>query len=507
VSTKLYAEFRDFSLGLNQKDGPTLILDTEIVDAENIILGKGFAQKRYGFEKYTPAALANPITKLYEYKRNNGNKEFLSVSNLKLYKDNNGTLTAVTGALTSSSAKLLTYKDRNINDATLIADGGKLKAYNGVSVAEVTPRVPNANEQTNPGLNDLENLMNFRTFAMKKDRVYAAAHPTVKNRLSFCYFDPYIGYAVYDYWPAIYFFDIAPEDNDEIVELKTFRDLLIIFLKNSVWALRGDGVTLNDNELFKINVPNGCIAPGSVQAVGNNLFYLGDDHVYSIFATDQDFVSAQIMSDKVAPILKSMGAIDKAQATSIFFDNKYWLSFPSGLTLVYDAILESWTKFTNIKANSFLIRDGVLYFSSNNGYIYRSNEYKFSDDGQPINYLLKLKILDLGYPVNIKKFRKLWIFQKQYDGYNSNYSIKVLIDQSNLIDLTPLPDAPGTYEQGIWDESNWDAALWDTTETIQTKLQVREKGKDIQIQISNNIADEPLSILGFVLEYELKKPK
>jgi hypothetical protein len=246
------------------------------------------------------------------------------VSNLNLYKDNNGTLTAITGALTSNAVKLMTYKDRSINDATLVADGGKLKVYKGTTVSEVTPHIPTDGtggtplETTDPGLNDLANLTNFRTFALKKDRIFAAAHPTIKNRVSFCYFDPYLGYGVFDYWPAIYFFDIATEDNDEIVELKVFRDLLVILCKKSVWALRGDGVTLNDNEVFKINVPNGCIAPGSVQEVGNNLFYLGDDHVYSIFATEQDFVSGQIMSDKVAPILKSIGSTDKALATSFF---------------------------------------------------------------------------------------------------------------------------------------------------------------------------------------------
>ncbi|MEH7082966.1 hypothetical protein V7139_09560 [Neobacillus drentensis] len=506
MSEKLYADLRDLSLGLNQKDGATLILDQELVDAENVILGKGFAQKRYGFEKYSNQ-LANPITKLYDYKKYNGTKEFLSVSNKQLYKDNNGTLTAITGALTSNSVKFMTYKDRSINDATVIADGGKLKVYKGTSVSEVSPRTPNTAEQTYPGLNDLANLSNFRTFALKKDRIFAAAHPTVKNRVSYNYFDPYLGYGVYDYFPAIYFFDVATEDNDEIVELKVFRDLLIILCKKSVWALRGDGVTLNDNEVFKINVPIGCIASGSVQEVGNNLFYLGDDNVYSIFATDRDFVSGQIMSDKIAPILKSIGSTDKALATSVFFDNKYWLSFPSGLTLVYDTILENWTKFTNIKANSFLVRDGVLYFSSNAGYIYRFNENKFSDDGQPINYMIKSKILDLGAPINKKKFRRLWINQKQFDSYHSSFQIKVLIDQSNLIDLATSSDSSGTNEQGVWDVSDWDEAIWDTTETLINKFRVRQQSKDIQIQIFNNIVDEPLSILGFVLEYEMKKPK
>jgi hypothetical protein len=173
---------------------------------------------------------------------------------------------------------------------------------------------------------------------------------------------------------------------------------------------------------------------------------------------------------------------------------------------VYDSILQCWTKFTNIKANSFLVRDGVLYFSSNTGYIYRFNENKFSDDGQPINYMIKLKLLDLDAPINKKKFKRLWIIQKQFDGYNSSFTINALIDQSNLVDLTPLLDASATNTQGIWDDSNWNEAMWDTTETLRNELKVRQKGKDIQLQVFNNLVDEPLSILGFILEYQIKKP-
>jgi hypothetical protein len=510
VGERLYNQLLDFSAGINCKVGPSLIKDTELVDVENAILGKGFVQKRYGYERYSNL-LSNPITKLYEYQKNSGDKEFLSVSNNQLFKDNLGTLQAISGSLTSNSVKLITYKDRSINDAVLLADGGKLKVYNGTNVSEVVPHVPTDGtsstplETTDPGLNDLHNLTNFRSFVLKKDRVIAAAHPTIKNRVSFCYFDPYLGYAVYDYFPADYFFDVAVEDNDEIVELRVFRSFVIIFCKRSIWALKGDGATLSDLELVKINVPNGCIAPNSICEVGNNLFYLADDHVYSLFATELEYVSGQIMSTNIQPILKSIGLADKSKAVSVFYDNKYYLSFPSGLVLVYDVTLESWTKFTNIQANSFLNRDGVLYFSSNTGLIYRFNENSYSDDGQPINFLMKTKICDFGDSIRQKKFRRLWVIQKQWDNYTSTYSLKALIDQYTLVDLNDLGVDFNTGNAAMWDGSDWDEAIWDFTEVTQNELKVRQKGKTIQIQISNNKVDEPLSIYGIVNEYKVKK--
>lgn len=438
----------------------------------------------------------------------------IAVSEKQLNKVTGGILFPIPGTLTGSTAKFLPYKNRSINDVVLLADGGKLKAYNGSTVSEVVPHVPydapnngTPQESTDPGLNDLSNLTNFRTIAIKKDRIFAAAHPTVKNRVSFCYHDPYIGYAVYDYWPAIYFFDVGVEDNDEIVELKVFRNVLIILCKRSVWALKGDGASLLDYELVKINVPKGCISSGSIQEVGNNLFYLGDDHVYSIFATEQEFISAQIMSMPIHPILKSIGLADKAKAASIFHDGKYYLSFPSGLTLVYDVSLECWTKYTNIPANSFMEVDNELYFSDSKGFIYRFNENIYTDDGDAISFAMKTKLVDFELPVHVKKIKRVWLLLKQFQGYESSCDIKANIDQFDMIDVTDLGRDAKKGLGAIWDKSVWGDAIWDFAEVMLQEIKMNSKGNSIQFQIENKNIDEPATIYGIVIEYQVKKPK
>ena len=60
-------------------------------------------------------------------------------------------------------------------------------------------------------------------------RLFVVGHD-VKNRVSFSHIDPKLGYAVYDYFPAINFFDVASNENDEIVGLVTFR---IVYLSSA----------------------------------------------------------------------------------------------------------------------------------------------------------------------------------------------------------------------------------------------------------------------------------
>lgn len=60
--SKALISLRDFSMGINAKDGPSLIDDRELVDAENAILGKGYVMKRNGYELFAAAPITNTLT-------------------------------------------------------------------------------------------------------------------------------------------------------------------------------------------------------------------------------------------------------------------------------------------------------------------------------------------------------------------------------------------------------------------------------------------------------------
>ncbi|MED1948994.1 hypothetical protein [Brevibacillus centrosporus] len=406
-----------------------------------------------------------------------------------------------TFTLASDNAKMSTYKDRFLSDSVVIADGGSLKHYVGAFAEPVVAYTPTTNEQTNPGLNDLANFSAFRTLALKKDRFFGAGHPTVKNRLSFSYRDPILGYAVYDYWPAAFFIDVGDE-NDEIVELVPFRDQLIILSRHSLWGLLGDGMTIDDYTLNKINVPSGCVSRKSVAIVGNELFYLSDDHVYSLFSTDQNYVSASIVSQNVEATLKGISLADKKQAVGAFFDNKYFLSFPDGTTLVYDVLLRAWSKWTNVKANAFLERDGVLYFCTSTGYIYKFDETVYDDDGAAISFKMLTKRLDFGAPVQIKKLKRLWTVAKQYETLSSVYDLKVFADYLEVTNTNVTTDV-----SGVWDEGDWDEVDWDFKDVTKTTHRIRLKAENYQVEISNSEPGQPLSLYQIIFQFKLKKPK
>jgi hypothetical protein len=133
--------------------------------------------------------------------------------------------------------------------------------------------------------------------------------------------------------------------------------------------------------------------------------------------------------------------------------------------------------------------------------VYKFDENTWSDDGVPIVTRIKFKNMDLGYSVQKKKIRKLWVVAKQYETLSSDYQIKAVIDYFE-VDITDI----STDESMVWDEGNWDDANWDFKEVIMNKLRIRKSGTNFQLLIINDSLDQPFTFYGFALQFKLKKP-
>jgi len=73
--------------------------------------------------------------------------------------------------------------------------------------------------------------------------------------------------------------------NDIFVGMRSFRENLIIFCKNSIWRLEGSSP--GDYTLKPITRRIGCVAPHSIQEIAGELLFLGPDGLRTIAATDK----------------------------------------------------------------------------------------------------------------------------------------------------------------------------------------------------------------------------
>ncbi|MFE1630387.1 hypothetical protein ACFLFF_26980 [Brevibacillus reuszeri] len=500
---------QDFSGGLNLKDEPYALANNQLADIENAVITGGSIAKRNGYVAEITHPKPNArFTDLYQFYFSDEFSLFLLASSdgniYESYSVEPIPFSGITG-LSSENVQMTGYKSSDLNPVCLLADYGELKVYEyvGNKIKKVLPHNPTTEEQQNIGLNDLRNLTEFRTMALKKDRFFAAAHPRVGNRLSFCHRDPVSGLATYDYWPATYFIDIPSDGDDTIVKLEVFRGDLVIFCKRTVWLLEGDGTSVTDFTLKKVNVPNGCLSARSVTVVNNSILYLSsDNNVYELFSTEEDYVSARAISQNVGKIIENTIYYDKYKAPGIFYDNKFFLSFRNGTTLVFDTLAGCWLKWTNIAALSFLERSDDLYFSAPNGKILKFQKGRYNDDGIPIRFLMRTRNFDFGFPVQRKKIKRMWTIAKQYEKESSSYNIRMFVDYVELSSRDVSTDI-----SGVWDEGAWDDVQWDFVDVVKTPHRFKAKGEYIQVEISNNNLDEPFTLFQIVFYFKLKKPK
>ena len=73
---------------------------------------------------------------------------------------------------TGDSAHFITMKDRKGNRVVLVANHISLKVYADNQLSSVTPYVPTADEQRNPGLNDIGSLFTCKYMAFFGGRLF-----------------------------------------------------------------------------------------------------------------------------------------------------------------------------------------------------------------------------------------------------------------------------------------------------------------------------------------------
>lgn len=182
------------------------------------------------------------------------------------------------------------------------------------------------------------------------------------------------------------FIDIAKNDGQKGTGLIVFKNSLIVFKDDSTYQFTFTSTGLP--QITQVNPSVGCIAPRSICAVENDVFFLSRRGIFTIgneagFAFD--VLRTNELSSRVRPIVQGIDGAYVQNASALYLTssdfNVYILSYtPSGSTtnsrcLVYDRERLGWYQWTNMAANSWLTyrgSDGVthyLYGDDASGYV------------------------------------------------------------------------------------------------------------------------------------------
>jgi len=185
---------------------------------------------------------------------------------------------------------------------------------------------------------------------------------------------------------------------------------VVVFCKNSCYvvdaggtpAASGSAPKTSDFTIRTISATTGCVSHGSIAQVGEDLFFLSRTGVRSIRRTMEENMVASdvgVISYPIQDVIDQINWAAVENATSVFWNNRYLLSVPTGVstinntTIVYNTNTQSWMGVWN---GDVTITSGVPS-STINPYQYAVTQFS---GGKP--YLISLD--KVGNPLQYRDF-------------------------------------------------------------------------------------------------------
>ena len=274
------------------------------------------------------------------------------------------------------------------------------------------------------------------------------------------------------------FLEIEPDAGDNIVQIKTFRDRIVVFKERSIWE-----VTLASEQIgnFTVTTPTlrlitssyGCISSRSVVAVEGDIYFLSRKGVNSLgykSGFSFDLLQSSEISLKVRPFFENLTTTQKVNAVGAYRDKKYLLAFPGlNQTMVFDTERAAWMGPWSVDAQVF----EVFYDGSNNEHLLFGNddsvlvdEYSgdFVDDkGVAIQTILKTRQEDFGDWSLFKNIKNIFT---QFRNITGSVSVDISLEQrsGSIITAKSFNVIPNTGSSG-WGADLWANTLWGNSAT------------------------------------------
>jgi len=312
---------------------------------------------------------------------------------------------------------------------------------------------------------------------------------------------------------------------EPIIEIKPFKDRLIIFCRNSIHQLVNID-TPEATQVLEITSNTGAAVEGSVQELGGDLVFLSHDGIRTLSATDQyGDVTLGVISRKIDPYIKEiLFAVSGNNFCSTVsrYKNQYRLfynaSSGSGLGLIATYKLGSngqlgwqWSKTQDMApscissiTNNFIPDDEQerIYHGGYDGYVYR-HDVGNTFDGTIITSKLKLNEIDYG-DIGLKKTLHYVRLFGNVEGEMGDIDMKITYDfdsqETHQPDQYPITtiDSVAIYGDAIFGTSKFGGVA-----RFSERILVDGSGFSNSFLFSSYNSSAPYSINSLYVDYRI----
>lgn len=225
---------------------------------------------------------------------------------------------------------------------------------------------------------------------------------------------------------------------DTVKGLKTFRDTLYIFCTNNIFKLTGS--SSSDFAIVPVARSIGCLSHDSIQEVGGEVFFLANDGIRPISATERiGDIELALLSRSIQPTLRTnvLGSFGEDSFSSCIIRGKsQYRLFVNNTNTTEDSNISYLAKFTGSSGNTAIewsLIQGIRPYCADSeyignaelavlghptsGYVYRQDSGS-TFDGRVINWLYSTPYITFGDSFLRKVIHKVDVFT-EFEGSNS----------------------------------------------------------------------------------------
>lgn len=392
----------------------------------------------------------------------------------------------------------------------ILADGGDLKQFNGTTVVDVTP----ASDDSSPApanVLDEVNLLGIKYVWVFSQHTFMCPGD---NQMWFSKRAGASGTdSQYNYVPETHYL-IAVRKGDYINGPGIpFDDVCFVPMRHGWNVITGTFIDDFDSGEF-LNTINGLIAPRSAQIITyangqQTIAYLSDDGCHEIFTTVLDnrgkqYATRSIMSNLIDFESYGFTEAEKTAAIGKFIVkfNSYLLEITRDTTdylFVFDTRDGEWRVWYNLSINSFIEREGIVYFAGDDGFLKKFDEGLYTDwedfdqtTGDPVDFDVYSGLLSFGFDGHAAYLdyylieAKQWLVESKLDIYIT-YGAGVVEVPEALTNTI--------FQWGItaWSEAEWANTAFTDIVNNSRRIILKKKGFYFQRRMRNN-RNEPVLV-------------
>ena len=234
----------------------------------------------------------------------------------------------------------------------------------------------------------------------------------------------------------------VPEVGGNTTAIKEMDDKLIIFKRDAIYFISGDGPNnLGEQDTFiepeLISAEIGCITEKSVVLTPTGLFFKSQKGIY--------LLSRSLSLTYIGSPVEDYNNLTITSAVTVADKNQVRFTTSDGDCIVYNYYQKKWSTFTNHKALSAVDIDDDYYYLRTDNLVYKENS-KYSDNGTPIKTKIETGWLNFaGVQAFQRVYRMLLLGEFKSDhkirirvayDFIDAYIQEVIINSSDVVDST-----------------------------------------------------------------------